>query len=118
MSNSIPIVNRRCCKILPISEIVYIFSNYRKSEIHTGKEMIPVYYPRSDIEGYLDGRFQHCLKNLIVNFDMISDMSDGVIRFRNGEEVAIGRGNYIKAKQKFAMYIKNHKKTLAKAADL
>ena len=66
----------------------------------------------------LDGRFQHCLKNLIVNFDMISDMSDGVIRFRNGEEVAIGRGNYIKAKQKFAMYIKNHKKTLAKAADL
>jgi hypothetical protein len=49
---------------------------------------------------------------------MIADMSDGVIRFRNGEEVAIGRGNYIKAKQKFAMYIKNHKKTLAKAADL
>ena len=55
MSNSIPIVNRRCCKILPVSEIVYIFSNYRKSEIHTGKEMIPVYYPRSEIEGYLDG---------------------------------------------------------------
>ncbi len=118
MSNNIPIVNRWCCRILPVSDIIYIFANYRKSEIHTGSEVIPVYYPRSEIEGYLDGRFQHFLKGLIVNFDMISDISDGSVRFRNGEVMSLGRGSYIKAKQKFALYIKNHKKTLAKAADL
>ncbi len=118
MSENIPVVNRWCCKIIPVSDIVYIFSNYRKSEIHTMDEMIPVYYPRSEIEGYLDGRFQHCLKSLIVNFDKISYISDGVIKLKNGEEITLGRGNYIKVKQKFAMYIRNNKKTLAKAVDL
>ncbi len=118
MNKNIPIVNRWCCRVLPVSDIDYIFSNYRKSEIHTENEVIPVYYPRSEIEGYLDGRFQHCLKSLIVNFDKISYISDGVIKFRNGEEVTLGRANYIKVKQKFAMYIKNNKKNLAKAADL
>ena len=118
MSKNIPIVNRWCCKILPLSDILYIFSNYRKAEIHTRYEMIPVYYSRDEIESYLDGRFEHCLNSLIVNFDMISDMKDGVIRFMNGEEVALGRSSYIKAKQKFAMYIKNNKKTLANRAVL
>ena len=118
MSENIPIVNRWCCKILPVSDIVYIFSNYRKAEIHTRDGMIPVYYSRDEIESYLDGRFDHCLKSLIVNFDMISDMKDGVIRFMNGEEVALGRSSYIKAKQKFAMYIKNNKKNLANRAVL
>ena len=118
MSENIPIVNRWCCKILPLSDIVYIFSDYRKAEIHTRNEMIPVYYSRDEIESYLDGRFDHCLKSLIVNFEMVSDMRDGVIRFRNGEEVSLGRGSYIKAKQKFAMYIKNNKKTLANSAYL
>ena len=98
MSENIPIVNRWCCKILPISDIVYIFSDYRKAEIHTRNEMIPVYYSR--------------------DFEMVSDMRDGVIRFRNGEEVSLGRGSYIKAKQKFAMYIKNNKKTLANSTYL
>ena len=116
MSENIPVVNRWCCKILPVSDIVYIFSNYRKSEIHTRDEMIPVYYGRDEIESYLDGRFDHCLKGLIVNFDMVRDMKDGTIRFMNGEEVGLGRGNFIKAKQKFAMYIKNNKKTLANRA--
>ena len=116
MSENIPIVNRWCCKILPVSDIVYIFSNYRKSEIHTRDEMIPVYYGRDEIESYLDGRFDHCLKGLIVNFDMVRDMKDGTIRFMNGEEVGLGRGSFIKAKQKFAMYIKNNKKTLANRA--
>ena len=106
MSENIPIVNRWCCKILPVSDIVYIFSNYRKSEIHT----------RDEIESYLDGRFDHCLKGFIVNFDMVRDMKDGTIRFMNGEEVGLGRGSFIKAKQKFAMYIKNNKKTLANRA--
>ena len=118
MSENIPIVNRWCCRILPVSDIVYIFSNYRKSEIHTRDEMIPVYYSRSEIESYLDGRFDHCLKSLIVNFDMISYMKDGVIGFMNGEEVCLGRSSYIKAKQKFAMYIKNNKKALANRAVL
>ena len=89
MSENIPIVNRWCCKILPVSDIVYIFSNYRKSEIHTRDE---------------------------VNFDMVRDMKDGTIRFMNGEEVGLGRGSFIKAKQKFAMYIKNNKKNLANSA--
>ena len=113
MSENIPIVNRWCCRILPVSDIVYISSSYRKAEIHTESEMIPVYYPRSEIEGYLDDRFHHCLQNLIVNYDMISDMKDGVIRFVNGEEISLGRSSFIKAKQKFAMYIRNNKKTLA-----
>ena len=116
MSENIPIVNRWCCKILPISDIVYIFSNYRKSEIHTKDGMIPVYYGRNEIETYLDERFNHCLKSLIVNFDMISYMKDGVIGFINGEEVSLGRNSYIKVKQKFAMYVKNNKKTLANRA--
>ena len=118
MSENIPIVNRWCCKILPVSDIVYIFANYRKSEIHTRNEMIPVYCSRDEIESYLDSRFEHCLKGLIVNFEMISSMKDGTIRFTNGEEVGLGRGSFIKAKQKFAMYIKNNKKYLANKAVL
>ena len=47
---------------------------------------------------------------------MVRDMKDGTIRFMNGEEVGLGRGSFIKAKQKFAMYIKNNKKTLANRA--
>ena len=118
MCDNIPIVSKRCCRILPISEIVYIISDYRKAEIHTMTEMIKVYYTRDEIISYLDGRFDHCLKTLIINFEMVKGMENGTIRFFNGEQVSLGRGSFIRTKQKFAMFVKNNKKTLAKTAVL
>ena len=113
MSAEIPIVTKSRCGILKVSDIMYISLNYRKSEIHTKGDEITVYCQRGEVEGYLDQRFSHCLKNLIINFDQVLRMDNGVISFRNGEEIRLGRNSYIKARQNFAAYMINRKKLLA-----
>ncbi len=113
MSTEIPIVSRTNCGLVPVSDIIYINCNYRKSEIHTKSKDITVYYPRSQVEAYLDQRFSYCLKGLIVNFDEVTNIDEGVICFRNGEEIRLGKTNYVKARQNFAAYIKKRKKPLA-----
>lgn len=113
MSKDMPIVSRWRCGLLPVENIMYINYNYRKADIHTREEDLTVYCSRSEVEEYLDGRFRNCMKNLVVNFDEVNRIDNGVIYFKNGEELRLGRNNYIKARQNFAAYMKNSKKLLA-----
>ena len=99
--------------MLPVSEIIYICCDYRKAEIHTKKGTIQVYCTREELDAYLDERFIYCLKSLIINMEKVSYMSECCIALENGDILPLGRNSYIKARQRFAVYIKNRKKTLA-----
>ena len=75
--------------------------------IVTENDVFERYGRIEELEPYLDERFYHCLKTVIINFQQVSMMRDQTIFFRNSEKIFLGRQNYIKARQTFAIYIKN-----------
>ena len=103
----VPFINRTvCCKIW-LHEIIRIEQRGRLIIIITDMGTFERYGRIDEVEKYLDERFYHCLKTVIINFQQVKMMSCQTIFFRNGEEYFLGRQNYIKAKQTFAIYIKN-----------
>ena len=77
------------------------------TNIVTEKETYCSYDKIKNVEKYLDGRFYYCLKTIIINFQQVSVMRDQTIYFKNGDNILLGRQNYIRTRQAFAVYIKN-----------
>lgn len=107
MDKYLPFVRRDvCCKIL-LKDIMRIEQRGRMVAIVTENDIFERYGRIEELEPYLDERFYHCLKTVIINFQQVSMMRDQTIFFRNSEKIFLGRQNYIKARQTFAIYIKN-----------
>ena len=107
MDKYLPFVRRDvCCKIL-LKDIMRIEQRGRIVAIVTENDVFERYGRIEELEPYLDERFYHCLKTVIINFQQVSMMRDQTIIFRNSEKIFFGRQNYIKARQTFAIYIKN-----------
>ena len=103
----LPFISRNiCCKIW-LHEIIRIEQRGRVVAIITESEIYERYGRIEELEEYLDERFYHCLKTVIINFQQVKMMRCQTIFFRNGEEYYLGRQNYIKTRQTFAIYIKN-----------
>ena len=106
MNRYIPFVSRdKCCKIM-LSDILYIEQNKREVLIVTEEETFRRYGKLSELESYLDERFFFCLKTLVINFSNVVSMKDQTIKFLNGEEIFLGRQNFVRTKQSFAVFIK------------
>ena len=107
MDKYIPFVSRQqCCKI-PLEEILYIEQQGREVFIVTDKITYRQYGKFSDLEDYLDERFFCCLKTMAINFSNVISMREQAIKFKNGKEIYLGRQNFVRTKQSFAIYIKN-----------
>ena len=102
----IPLVTRKFSLKVWIADIIYIQKKDRKIKIMTDQECYEYYEKLQNIEQYLDKRFYHCLKTLVVNLDKIDKMTDQTIFFQNGETFFLGRENYIKTKQTYSAYLK------------
>ncbi len=103
----LPFVNREQCSKIPLSEILRIEQSSRIVIIVTEGATLRKYGKLQDIEEYLDERFYHCLKKMIINFQQVSSMKDQTIYFKNGDKIYLGRQNFVRTKQSFAIYIKN-----------
>lgn len=107
MDKYIPFINRtECCKIL-LEDILYIEQQKREIIIVTEDVTYRKYCKINEMDQYLDGRFFYSLKTLVINFSNVMSMRDQTIRFKNGVEIYLGRHNYVRTKQSFAIYIKN-----------
>lgn len=113
----VPVVTTAECRRVFLEEILYIESTYRKVEIRTLKGRYSFYDKIENLEKYLDDRFFHCLKHLIVNFDMVVCMKAGEVHLYGGDVLLIGQHNFVKAKQKYAYYIRRPQPGAAKVAE-
>ena len=107
MDKYLPFVTKDvCCKIW-LRDILRIEQRGRLVAIVTETQVYERYGRMEEMEPYLDEGFYHCLKTVIINFRQVSMMREQTVFFRNGEQFFLGRQNYIKTKQTFAVYIKN-----------
>ena len=107
MDKYIPFINRQqCCKIF-LEEILYIEQQGREVLIVTDNMTYRQYGKLFQLDSYLDERFFYCLKTMTINFSNVISMRDQVIKFKNGTEIYLGRQNFVRTKQSFAIYIKN-----------
>ncbi len=102
----LPFVNRQQCSKIPLREILRVEQNGRLVTIVTEKGILEKYGKIQEVEEYLDERFYHCLKKTIINFEQVSSMKEQTIFFKNGDKIFLGRENFVRTKQSFAIYIK------------
>ena len=93
------------CKV-DVEDIIYIQQQQKKLAIVTDDEIYFYYEKLENILCYLDNRFFRVMKKLTVNLDKISMVKEQKIRFQNGDDIYLGRDNYIKIKQKYTAYIR------------
>ena len=106
MDKYIPFVtSKQCCRI-SLENILYVEQQGREVLIVTENITYRKYGKLSDMEAYLDERFFYCLKSMTINLSNVISMQNQVITFRDGTEIFLGRQNFVKAKQTFAIYIK------------
>lgn len=107
MEKYLPIVNRKHCRKIWLSDILYIMQEGRLTHVVTENETFSTYNKIGFFGEYLDSRFYYCLKSIAINFQQVSMMQNQTIFFKNGDNIFLGRQNYIHTRQSFANYIKN-----------
>ena len=108
MERFLPIINREnCCKVW-LKDVICIVTDGRRVKIATAEEDFFLYGKVSDFNRYLvgDKRFYQCTKGFILNLDKVDSMKDQIIYFENGMQYMLGRGTYLKVKQRFANYMR------------
>jgi len=108
MDKYIPFINRQLCCKIPLGEIMYIEQQGRKIMIVTDKTVYRKYGKISDYKECFDSRFFYCLQSVVINFANVLSMREQAIKFVNGEEIYIGRQNFVRTKQTFAVYLKEY----------
>ncbi len=103
----IPIISGKETARVRISDVVLIERDRRKLHVVTKDRQFHYYEKIENVENLLDSRFFPCLKGCYVNLEHISCMSEQSIYFDNGYVYTLGRGNFIKAKQKYKGYLKS-----------
>ena len=111
----LPFSDGRKVKLIPLDEICYVEQRERKVSIFTLRGMETKYGKLSEYEPYLDERFVKVLKYTSVNFSNIMEMSDQTIYFANGETLNINREYFIRAKQRYALYLNDRNSFTAQA---
>ena len=103
----IPIITGGETARIRISDVVLIERRKRKLFIVTGDRQYDYYQKIENVEVLLDNRFFPCLKGCYVNLEHISCMSEQSIYFDNGYVYSLGRGNFIRTRQKYKCFLKS-----------
>ena len=106
MPTYIPVITRECSRKVILDEILYLEQRQRKLAIVTAEETYICYEKMENLEKFLDERFYHTLKKLIVNLDKIMIAENQKITFVDGTVLTLGRESYVRTKQRFSAYLK------------
>lgn len=102
----IPIICGKEAAKVRVSDILMIEREKRKLHVVTEGKSYAYYEKIQNVEPMLDGRFYPCLKGCYINLDHVTEMSNQTITFDNGIAYNLGRENFIKAKQTYAVYLR------------
>lgn len=106
MERYIPVITKHySCKI-KTDDIVYIQQQQKKLVIVTDDETYSYYEKIENVLECLDGKFFRIMKKLVVNLDKISMVKEQQVRFLNGEDIYLGKDNYVKTKQKYTAHLR------------
>lgn len=104
--DSIIIISGNTFARIKFNDIEMIEQIGRKIKLCTESEEYIFYDKMNDIASVLIGStFYRAMKSLIVNFDKMVNIRDGVLLFESGRKFAIGRNNYLILKRSFKNYL-------------
>lgn len=107
MEKFVPVITKQYSRKVNIEDIVYIQQQQRRLAIVTDDETFLCYERMDNIMDNLDERFFRVMKKLTINLDKVLMVKEQHLFFENGMSVYLGKENYVKAKQKFAGYLRN-----------
>ncbi len=103
----LPVITRNVSEKIYIRDIALIMREGRKLRIWTadGGE-ICVYGRMEEARSFLDERFCSCMAGMTVNLDLVKKMEGDTILFIDGRTISMGRDSYVRARQKFNIYLR------------
>lgn len=105
-NDSIIIVSGNTFARIKFDDIEMIEQIGRKVKVCTENDEYVFYDKMNDIASVLIGStFYRAMKSLIVNFDKMVNIRNGVLIFESGRKFAIGRNNYLILKRSFKNYL-------------
>lgn len=106
MGEYIPVITKKySCKV-DVDDIIYIQQQQKKLMIVTDDEVYSYYEKMENVLEHLDQRFFRIMKRLVVNMDKILLVKEQQIHFQNGDDIYLGKENYIKAKQRYTAHLR------------
>ncbi|MGC2872228.1 LytTR family transcriptional regulator DNA-binding domain-containing protein [Ihubacter sp. rT4E-8] len=101
----LPIISGAVSARIKLSDVVLIERKNRKLHVMTEGHDFDYYEKIENIEPILDGRFYPCLKGCYINMERVEAMAEQSIYFDNGEQFALGRDNFVKAKRTYKHFL-------------
>ena len=107
----IVIENKKCTVKVPLSSILFIKQNTRKS-IQTKKDCFEMYANFNEYTEDLDGRFFYPRKKLAINLAEVEKVShqDKTVYFATGQTIKVGQNNISNVNKAFREFLKAEKK--------
>lgn len=106
MEGYISVITKRYSCRVKIDDIVYIQQQQKKLTIVTDHEVYSYYERMENVVEHLDKRFFQVMKKLVVNLDKIQMVREQQIHFQNGEDIYLGKDNYVKTKQIYTAHLR------------
>lgn len=102
----VPVISRKETAKVSVSDIIMIERDKRKLHIVTDQKEYQIYERIENVAPLLDEGFYSCLKGFYINLSRVKSMADQQIIFDNGMIYSLGRDNFIRAKQRYALFLK------------
>ncbi len=105
MRRYLPIIEKDVSGRVEQEKILYLIQDLRNVIIVAEFERIQVRGKVEDFAEKLNSDFYRCHSYLAVNLSRVAKMTNCTMMFDNGEELRIGRNNFIKARHAYNAYL-------------
>lgn len=103
----ISIINSRLCAKIPVAQIEAVEQEGSRLHIITSDHEYEVYESIETIAPILlENEFYRVMKKVIINFELVREISDQMVKFYSGSSYRIGRNNYYELKRAFKEYLR------------
>ncbi len=106
MNGKIAIISRTSSTVVDPNDVLFIESYSRKVNVVTVNGTYTQYGQLGNIREVLDEKFCWVLKNKTINLDMVKEVKNGVIIFKNDEKMILADLAFRKAKQGYNKYLR------------
>ncbi len=106
MKGKIAIISQSSSTAIDPEEVLFIESYARKVSIITIHGTYTQYGHLEKIRDALGDKFCWVLKNKTINLDMIKEIKNGIIIFKNDEKMILAELAFRKAKQGYNKYLR------------
>jgi len=109
MSNRlIPIFTRSEITAVKEKDIVFAESDGRKVIIHTLERKYCYNGNLSSLKEMLGQNFYKCHSSIIVNFNKVVSIKEGILRMEGGLKVLMGKNAYLATRKNFMSFVTSH----------